>query len=116
MNTMDVLGLAVSRASAGGAPETQGMDAAGWRQDAKTSTRYAKTDPTTHPDEETGTATSGTAGTVALSGANTAPPTAGSVHPSLVTPLHRAMTGLDEWETDGGSSIGPDRNAHRRAS
>ena len=116
MNTMDVLGLAVSSASAGGAPETQGMDAAGWRQDAKTPTRYAKIDPTTHPGEETETATSDTASNVALSGTSTAPPTAGSDHPSLVTPLHRAMTGLDEWETDGGSSIRPDRNAHRRAS
>jgi hypothetical protein len=92
------------------------LDATGWRQNAMTPTRYAKTDPTTHPGEEPETATSDTAGSVAQSGAATAPPTAGSDYPSLVTPLHRAMTGLDAWETDGGSSNRPDRNAARRAS
>ena len=80
----------------------QELDAAGWRQDVATPTRYAKTDPTTRPREEPATATSDSADNVALSGAATAPPTAGSDHLALATPLYRAMTGLDEWETDGG--------------
>jgi hypothetical protein len=79
------------------------LTSAGWAQDAMVPTRFTKPDPTGHLREEPQMATSDVAAHIVASGAATARLTAASNHLTLATPPDREMTGLDAWETDGGT-------------